>query len=71
MKTKHSLLLIFAILPVIASFGQVYENTKPYDEKKGSPNASLEDIYWIQGLWRGESFGGITEEVWTPRLEIQ
>ena len=25
----------------------------------------LENIKWISGTWRGEAFGGITEEIWS------
>ncbi|MEM8927138.1 MAG: DUF6265 family protein [Bacteroidota bacterium] len=31
-----------------------------------SPQASLEDVSWIAGHWRGEAFGGIAEELWSP-----
>lgn len=44
------------------------KNTLKFDDRSVSPSASLSDIYWIQGHWRGEAFGGITEEVWTPPL---
>jgi len=37
-------------------------------ESAPSPPAKLSDVQWIQGHWRGEAFGGITEEVWTPPL---
>ncbi len=33
-----------------------------------SPEASLSQVSWIAGHWKGEAFGGITEEVWTPPL---
>lgn len=33
-----------------------------------SPNATLEDVAWIAGHWRGEALGGIADEVWTPPL---
>ncbi len=31
-----------------------------------SPKASLNDVSWIAGHWRGEAFGGIAEELWSP-----
>ena len=43
-------------------------HTLSYDETTGSPNANLNVIDWIEGHWRGEAFGGTTEEVWTPPL---
>lgn len=33
-----------------------------------SPDASLDQVSWIVGHWRGEAFGGTIEEVWTPAL---
>ena len=33
-----------------------------------SPKASLEEIAWMEGHWKGEAFGGITEEIWSPPL---
>ena len=45
-----------------------FANTLKFDANTKSPSANLSDIQWIQGHWRGEAFGGITEEVWTPPL---
>lgn len=28
----------------------------------------LDDLAWLAGHWRGQGFGGIVEEVWTPPL---
>ena len=33
-----------------------------------SPEATLEDVSWIAGHWKGEAFGGVTEEIWSPPL---
>jgi hypothetical protein len=44
----------------------LFKNTLKFDDRSASPSASLSDIDWIQGHWRGEAFGGVTEEVWTP-----
>ena len=33
-----------------------------------SPKASIQDLQWIAGHWRGEAFGGQTEEIWSPPL---
>ncbi len=43
-------------------------NTLQLTEGSGSPEANLEDVSWIQGHWKGEAFGGITEEIWSPPL---
>lgn len=32
------------------------------------PRASLQDVAWMVGHWRGEALGGISEEIWAPPL---
>ncbi|WP_282159866.1 DUF6265 family protein [Ulvibacterium marinum] len=44
------------------------QNTLPFPENGTSPKASLQDVSWMEGHWRGEAFGGITEEFWSPPL---
>ena len=36
-----------------------------YNDEKGSEKASLKDIEWLEGDWKGEAFGGIYEENWS------
>ena len=36
---------------------------KAQTEKQLEPK--LENIAWISGTWKGEAFGGITEEIWS------
>lgn len=43
-------------------------NTVSFTENMSSPKASLDDVSWIQGHWKGKAFGGITEEIWSPPL---
>ncbi|WP_090258844.1 DUF6265 family protein [Roseivirga pacifica] len=58
---KHLLTLIFAF---IASSLFAQKTIELGDAK--SPKATLEQVAWIAGSWRGEAFGGQIEEVWTP-----
>ena len=44
------------------------ENSLQLSEGSNSPEAKLDDVSWIQGHWKGEAFGGITEEIWSPPL---
>ena len=37
-------------------------------QQQPPPKASLSDVAWIAGHWKGEAFGGITEEIWSPPL---
>lgn len=41
------------------------QNTLHYNDEKGSEEATLNDIKWLQGNWTGEAFGGIYEENWS------
>ncbi len=33
-----------------------------------STKANLDQISWMEGHWKGEAFGGVTEEIWSPPL---
>ena len=37
-----------------------------FTEGGKSPEATLEDVSWIAGHWKGEAFGGVAEEIWSP-----
>lgn len=45
-----------------------YPNTLFLEEGSHSPTASLNAMEWLAGHWKGEAFGGITEELWAPPL---
>lgn len=57
---KIFLILIFCLLNLNCKA----QNTLHYNDEKGSPKATLEDVSWISGTWRGEALGGICEEFW-------
>jgi hypothetical protein len=44
------------------------QNTLSFEEGSTSPKADLSEIAWMEGYWKGEAFGGITEEIWGPPL---
>ena len=52
------------LLLLTASFGFA-QNTLHYNDEKGSEKATLEDISWLEGSWKGEAFGGKFEENWS------
>jgi hypothetical protein len=58
-------LLAFLILFSINTFAQ---NTISFADESISPKATLDDVSWIAGHWKGEAFGGIAEEIWSPPL---
>ncbi|MGJ8715927.1 MAG: DUF6265 family protein [Maribacter stanieri] len=46
------------------------QNTISFEEGiMMSPAATLNDIEWLAGHWKGEAFGGIAEEIWSPPLD--
>lgn len=60
---KSLLVFLFCI-----SIGCKAQNTKSFTEGGKSPEATLDDVSWIAGHWKGEAFGGIAEEIWSPPL---
>jgi len=59
--------LLVIILISFTGFSQESEiNTLQLSENETSPQASLNDVSWIEGHWKGEAFGGIAEEIWSP-----
>ena len=63
---NKSICMVLFLVPLLIHAQTNFENTIPYDAEQGSPKADLKAISWISGHWKGEAFGGITEEVWTP-----
>lgn len=61
--TSFCFLILFGYL----SFSQS-KNTLKYSDSIPPVKASLQDIFWIEGHWRGEAFDGIAEEIWSPPL---
>lgn len=59
------LLFVFAMGLAV---GCAAQNTLKLPENGSSPKAALNDVAWIAGHWKGEAFGGITEEIWSPPL---
>lgn len=55
------------LIPFIIN-GQDFPNTLEKDSTAVSPKATLSDISWIAGHWKGNSFGGDTEEIWSAPL---
>ncbi len=63
-----SFILIFLTLTTISNGQEKFSNTLIATESVTSPVAELNSIRWIEGHWRGEAFGGLTDEVWSPPL---
>ncbi len=54
------------LLMVFTSYAQ--SNTLLLGEDQQSPPATLNDVAWVAGYWKGEAFGGQIEEIWSPPL---
>ncbi|SHJ49903.1 DUF6265 family protein [Aquimarina spongiae] len=60
--------LLFVMIISTAFAQEQASNVLKFTEGMNSPKASLQDVSWISGYWRGEAFGGITEEIWSDPL---
>ena len=54
--------LFFTLLVCSSCFSQ---HTLSMVENTISPTAKITDAHFIEGHWKGEAFGGKTEEIWT------
>lgn len=44
------------------------QKTLQLEKNQKSPKASLSQMSWLAGHWKGEAFGGTTEELWSPPI---
>lgn len=63
--TKTLIFLLLFISAAGVSSQEKFENTLKFNEDSVAPQALLEQVSWIQGHWKGEAFGGKTEEIWS------
>ncbi|XLS29520.1 DUF6265 family protein [Flavobacteriaceae bacterium M23B6Z8] len=58
-----------AILVMMFSLGNIFaqrEKTISIDENEDREQISIDQLSWISGHWKGEAFGGVAEEIWSP-----
>ena len=66
---KAFLVVLFTcLLTISVQANQPFPNVMQADKHAPSPAATLDSVAWLAGHWRGEAFGGIVEEVWSPPL---
>ncbi|MCX7548513.1 DUF6265 family protein [Xanthomarina sp. F1114] len=61
-------ILASIIFMLISQLSYNQNQTLKFLDGMNSPDANLKEASWIQGYWKGEAFGGITEEFWGPPL---
>ncbi len=59
-----SVCLTLATLETIRAQTPHTEHTVKLDRGMESPRATLADVAWLQGHWRGPALGGVSEEYW-------
>ena len=68
----RNLIILYGISLVLSMslYGQkqVSEHILELDSLAVSPKAKINDVSWISGTWKGEAFGGITEEIWSEPM---
>lgn len=50
---------------LLGAWAEEGENTRVLDSGQAPAPATIEDVSWLIGYWRGEGLGGETEEVWS------
>ncbi|MEM7484283.1 MAG: DUF6265 family protein [Bacteroidota bacterium] len=56
----------FFILFLFVTVSAKAQNTLSLKNDKLSPKATLSNVSWMEGHWKGKAFGGIAEEIWSP-----
>ena len=60
--------LTLSLLALILLGTGYAQTTLSLAENQSPPAASIDQVAWIAGHWRGEAMGGLTEEIWSPPL---
>ncbi len=64
---KKMILSILALILILFTNSLLAKGyIKHLSEAGSSPAATIEQVSWIAGHWKGEAFGGLTEEIWSP-----
>jgi hypothetical protein len=70
MRNLARLVIVTALLLGLGENGfaqsRYTEHTYRLDDPEARPAATLDDVAWIAGSWKGDALGGSFEEVWNP-----
>jgi Domain of unknown function (DUF6265) len=68
--TTPAMTAVLIALDVHSALAQrrLTEHTLAADSAGQRPAASLKDIAWLAGHWRGPALGGLSEEIWSTPL---
>lgn len=57
--------MIMAVLVLLSQSGFLFaQNTMRFEAGVDSPNASIEELAWLEGHWAADALGGTAEEIW-------
>ncbi len=59
------ILLMITALPLAFAQDQLTEHTLRLNEGSQPATATIDDIAWLAGSYRGEGLGGVVEEIWS------
>jgi Domain of unknown function (DUF6265) len=65
---RRLVLFSLMVIPVVIYGQSKFTNTLTFSDSLAPLKADLNSVRWIEGHWKGEAFGGITEEIWSPPL---
>ena len=65
MKHALTLLVLISLASVCLSQDYTTKNVMTLGDAQ-SPEATIDDVSWIQGYWTGAIFGDRFEEIWSP-----
>jgi len=72
LKNMRNLILLFGLSLTLSltlqAQKQASEHILELDSLSVSPKAKINDVAWISGTWKGEAFGGSTEEIWSEPM---
>lgn len=63
--TVSLLILLFGAATAHGQKPGLTPNTLAFDSTQSRPAATLEDVSWLAGHWRGPALGGMSEEIWS------